>query len=214
MSSQSSAVWARVSPKQGGVAGGATAVSSRVTVVVFRIVGFIIICYALSIAAVVYFAAQAQAPSMNFVPPRQFLPDSVLPASAYCKVAPDGHCYPPLNTHCNVPGDGRCFTSISQSVDQPGKTIYLTVDLASGQIVQTVIPENGYSIGDLITIWGTPIGVQQSGKGTTVYWSSRSAYVIACPFRPGSRVAWLTYFTTPIETQPWRGFRNRNRKYC
>lgn len=151
--------------------------------------------------------AQTHKASAIVEPPQGFLPGSVLPAEAFCKASPDGHCYPPLDTHCNVPGDGRCFTYPEYDVETIGKKVYLTVEVESGMIRAALIPATEYTVWNLISAWGSPTGFSQNGTTLRMDWNTRSVYLDVCPFRPEDRVKWITYHSDLVEAPPWRGFK-------
>lgn len=170
-------------------------------------------CLILCISLVTTVARTGQAPAV-VEPPQRYLPGTVLPVGAYCKVSAEGYCYPPMDAHCNVPGDGRCFTYRSYNGEAIGKKVYLTVEIATGAIIQALIPATEYTVGDLMLAWGTPIGFSRSGRAITVYWNKRSAYLTTCSFRPESHVTWITYFSESVEASPWHGFNQRIGAKC
>jgi hypothetical protein len=86
------------------------------------------------------------------------------------------------------------------------KNITLAYDVSTDRITVTSISMHEYTIGDLITAWGTPIGITQNGDYTWVYWGTRSAFLLPNSFQPTSRVAVIMYTLELFQSSSWRGF--------
>lgn len=140
-------------------------------------------------ASVVAFARMRAVPIRIIEPPSYLLPGN----------------RPPTNAACDSLHDGRfrCY------VIQGGKEVYLAYNGASQMIISAVISAREYTIGDLITAWGTPAGFTQDGRAIEVNWGTHSAYLHTCSFQAFSRVGYIEYSLEPKQGSPWRGFTNR-----
>lgn len=113
-----------------------------------------------------------------------------------------------------MPDDVLCFLAPSSSTLEgchilyEGTEVHLEFDTNMTVITATIISAQKYMIGDLLTAWGTPIGITQTYYMTMVDWGTRTAYVYADSFRPDSPVRLILYNPNLQRTEPWRGFRH------
>jgi hypothetical protein len=121
-------------------------------------------------------------------PPRQMLPGNPLPAQAICSWPP----YASESMSCHLSSDGQSF--------------YFTYSAQQGIIIRTAMAVEDQTIGELITAWGPPSGVQIYPWTVLVSWDSRSVFVASRPFSPGNRVSFVRYTLEPESTGPWQGF--------
>lgn len=179
---------------------------------IIRLITMLLCFLMLSISFVVVVARTGITPTIS-EPPQHLLPGNVQPKDIHCGASADETCYPPIDAHCYVSADANCFTSAS--IQQNGKVVYLTIDIASRMIAFTSIPNQGDMIGDLILAWGTPSGFTQYKQYIDVYWGTRNAHLTTCSFRPESYVDHIIYSrTNPIPASPWRGFKQVKSKDC
>ncbi len=129
-------------------------------------------------------------PTPNFLP-ASLLPGNPLPANAICKS--------PLNERfqCQYYGVGENIT--------------LTFDVNSGFIVAAFVELHSETIGHLITLWGTPLGVSHYGYMSIVYWETRAAHLAPCSFQPNTTVVAIEYGLELKPGLPWRGFTTQYR---
>jgi hypothetical protein len=119
------------------------------------------------------------------------LPESYLPGNPF----PRDALFPSIN-YGNYPA----------IVYYQNKNITLAYDVSSDRITATSISTHEYTIGDLITAWGTPTGITQNGNYTWVYWGTRSALLLPNSLQPTSRVAVIMYTLEQYQSSLWRGF--------
>ncbi|MHB8625406.1 MAG: hypothetical protein ACYDEO_04310 [Aggregatilineales bacterium] len=156
--------------------------------------------------------ARTGAPPTIIEPQPQFLPGQPLPIGLRCGAVGYGSCYASVYTQWCESLKANCFTSAS--IEQNGKTLFFTIDMASQTIALTKIAAHEYAIGDLLLAWGTPTGFSQSGRDIHVHWGTRMASSTTCSFLPESRVDFISYYPKPPQAAPWHGFVRANSKDC
>jgi hypothetical protein len=124
-------------------------------------------------------------------PPILDLPERYLPGNPFPKDA----LFPSIN-----------YGNYPSIVYYQNKKITLAYDVSTDRITATSISTHEYTIGDLITAWGTPTGITQNGDYTWVYWGTCSAFLLPSSFQPTSRVAVIMYTLEQYQSSPWRGF--------
>ncbi len=87
--------------------------------------------------------------------------------------------------------------------------ISFAFDIGTHRITFTAMSSHGLTVGDLITMWGTPIAYAQHGAWGTVYWQDRFTLVRMNPLDPANVAIYLGYGWMAQDVQPWRGFINR-----
>jgi hypothetical protein len=178
---------------------------------IIRLITMLLCFLMLSIGFVVMVARMGITPAI-IEPPQPLLPGNIQPRDIHCGASGDETCYPPVDAHCYA-DDANCFTSAS--IQQNGKIVYLTIDIASRMVTLTSIPAHEATIGDLILAWGTPIGFTQYKQDIDVYWGTRNAHLTTCSLRPESHIGLIIYSrTNPVSASPWRGFKQVKSKDC
>jgi hypothetical protein len=112
-----------------------------------------------------------------------------------------------------IPDDAKCYFTPANTlegcyVSYLGHKVHLKLDTTMKVVTAVNIQTQKYTIGDLLSAWGTPIGIMQTYYMTFVDWGTRKAYVYADSFRPDSPVRLIQYNLEPQRTIPWRGFRS------
>lgn len=120
--------------------------------------------------------------------PERYLPGSPLLAVDVCRDAHDA------------------FGHYSCEVYYQGEKVALSSWSTAGTISYASMSVSGYTIGDLITMWGTPSGVTHNSYYTYVYWGKRSAFLLTNSFQHNSQVHMIIYTLEQMRTSPWRGF--------
>jgi len=86
--------------------------------------------------------------------------------------------------------------------------VYFDFDSQTRIITRTVIPATEYTVGQVLTAWGTPSGMIQRQTMTYLFWDTRAVLVYSSSVQPDSRVEYILYEPEPAQMLPWRGFRN------
>jgi hypothetical protein len=187
-------------------------VPSKSLIGIIRLITMLLCFFMLSILSIVVVARTGITPII-IEPPQHLLPGNVQPRDIRCGESADETCYPPVAARCYESGDANCFTSAS--IQQNGKIVYLTIDIATHMVALTGIPAHEYRIGELILAWGTPNGFTQYKQDIDVYWGIRNAHLTTCSFRSESHIDFISYSrTNPVAASPWRGFKQVKSKDC
>jgi hypothetical protein len=132
-------------------------------------------------------------PLRQVVPP----PPEYLPGSSF-----------PDDVNCTLPNNGfhrRCFASFGDD------EIYFDLEDDAPTISRTsvIVP---YTLGELVSSWGTPAGITWEGMVLYIYWENRRAllFMYGDSLRPDSRIEFIVYDPVQQPEAPWRGFRRRN----
>jgi hypothetical protein len=136
----------------------------------------------------VVMAARTQA-----IPPMPNLPKMYLPGNSI-----------PNNISCYWSGDEhipRC------SIRFDDHEAYFGIEPDWNFITQAFIPARDYTIGQLLTDWGTPTGITHRATMVYVHWGLRSALIYTHDFQPDDPVEFIIYDLEPVPASPWRGFR-------
>jgi hypothetical protein len=156
--------------------------------------------------AVVSILAVARLPVLRGIiePPQGLLPGSSFPEAVSC---PHRRCCTatPLTTWT------RRFVC---PIDHDGTRFDVTYDDISQKIVQTAISGQDYTLGDLISAWGTPTGIAQYGWAIDAHWETQYASLITCSIQPDSAVKLIAYSRERHWATTWRGFTNHQADEC
>lgn len=92
------------------------------------------------------------------------------------------------------------------------KDIWLTLDYHAHTIMYSSIwlYERGLTAGDLVELYGLPLGTTRYGSSLDLVWQDRTAYVQTWQsgFSPLSRVYLVRYAGTDDKYTPWHGWQN------
>jgi len=149
-------------------------------------------------------AARMPAPYRIILPPQSFLPGSPFPEDASC---PHRRC-------CTTTPLSTWNFRVVCPIDHEGTSLYVTYDDIRQKIVQTAISAQDYTIGELISAWGTPTGIAQYGRAIDVYWGTRYAALFTCSFEPNSPVKFIIYDLEQHWATVWRGFASNKSGEC
>ncbi|MBX3085252.1 MAG: hypothetical protein KF716_26700 [Anaerolineae bacterium] len=131
-------------------------------------------------------------PSEIYNPPQVYLPGNPLPALVEVALCAN-----------------YAHQKFSTTAEIDGRTFYFTYIFEDRVIIHTAVRAEDYNIGELVTLWGMPSGIQRHGATILVSWGLRSATLYANYFNPDRPIAFLAYDTDAVETAAWRGFVNK-----
>jgi hypothetical protein len=106
----------------------------------------------------------------------------------------------------NEDGTISCHTS-----QKSGQSIWFSYNVRTQRIVHASIATKDITVGELMLVWGEPLGQLRQGNGQYIYWRDRYAYFITRSFDPTNRVAFVAYHSRPMKCRPWLGFINRHK---
>jgi hypothetical protein len=151
----------------------------------------LVLCLTLTIFCVIAIA-RSETVSFPGTPPSRYLPGNPRPQHVPCTASPDERTY-----------------SVCTAEVFPYK-IYVSLDEGKPIIVMTLVPGDGYALGQLILAWGTPTGIAQDSHSAYIYWGTRVASLPTRSFRPDGQIDYIQYDLFPSKASPWRGFTLRN----
>lgn len=88
-----------------------------------------------------------------------------------------------------------------------GKISY-SFDDKTHRIVCASTGLQNYTVGDLILIWGTPIGFRNNYGVISIFWKGKHIFTPETDFSPNSKAFYLIYQDDPIYFK-WSGFSTR-----
>ena len=155
-----------------------------------RLTGIVLLCVTLALGTELALAR------LQAVPAILNLPQSYLPGER-----------PPEDLECQIPSDpdAQWYEGFCE-VNYQGKRVYLEFDADGRQILRSVIPGRGYSLGQLIVSWGRPSGIHWNQYTVYVYWETRWVILYHRALRPASQVDIILYTQEQPPASPWRGF--------
>jgi len=148
-------------------------------------------CLTLTMFGVLHFA-QLGTQSKIYELPQAYLPGNPLPATVAV-------------ADCSDTANKK-FSTLAE-VD--GRSVYLTYVFEERKIIRASVRAEDYNIGELITAWGRPTGIEKHGTTVLVSWGLRSVTLYTSFFNPSHPVAFIAYDNNMLNGAAWRGFMNK-----
>lgn len=86
------------------------------------------------------------------------------------------------------------------------RRMWITTNPNNARIISVGVGVDDITIGELLIIWGLPMGYTHQGSLIYLYWPGRYVFLVTPAFTPRAAVNYVGYTTEPMTYQPWRGF--------